>query len=366
MIQLFEPYIRGNAYYPNTTVIELDKLFRAGYIGQGQQVEKFEQLMSDYLGCDAITVNSATSGLHLLFKIFGNDGDEILTTPLTCAASVFPIIHERKRIKWVDVGEDCNIDLDDLERKLSPTTKGILLVHWGGNPINLDEIDRIRNKCYDLYRFYPYIIQDCAHSMGSQWRGRHLGDYYDSVYSLQAIKHLTAGDGGLICSGSSERLKLLRWYGIDREAKGFRCSEDIQEAGFKYHMNDINATIGIENFKDLNWIIERHKDNAKYYLYELPWCSWLDFEKMPYFYLSSHWLYTIYVKDRPKFIKYMADNGVQVSQVHSRLDTHSCLREFKTSLPGLDKIDSTRVCIPVGWHVTKEDREKIVELIKDY
>ena len=115
------------------------------------------------------------------------------------------------------------------------------------------------------------IIQDAAHSIGTTYKGKQLAEFSDYVmYSFQAIKHLTTGDGGLLfCPNEEfyEKAKLLRWYGIDREnnSKDFRCEADVEEWGFKFHMNDVNASIGMANLKDIDKIIDRHKDNGRYY-----------------------------------------------------------------------------------------------------
>lgn len=274
----------------------------------------------------------------------------------------------RKKIKWVDVDDSCNIDLDDLERKLSPTTKFISLVHWGGNVIDLNRIEKIRNKCRALYGFKPIIIQDCAHAIGSQFDGKYLSEYYNAVYSFQAIKHITSCDGGMICTqdkGFSDRLKLLRWYGIDRDdnRKDFRCENDIEEVGFKFHMSDLIAAIGICNFAEFESIVNSHISNATYFNEYLAGTD----VRLIYPLENTHhsyWVYTMHVDKRDDFIKYMKSNGVMTSRVHERNDIHSCVKEFKTALPNLDKVVQSMVCIPCHWAVTEEDREKIVGLIK--
>ena len=127
------------------------------------------------------------------------------------------------------------------------------MVHWGGYPCDLDRVKKIQQQAKDMFGIKPVVIEDCAHSFGSEYKGKPLGTHGNiCAFSFQAIKHLTSGDGGCVAFPKEDQLKrfkLLRWYGIDRDdnRKDFRCESDIAEYGFKMHMNDINATIGIEN-----------------------------------------------------------------------------------------------------------------------
>ena len=374
----------------------VEKVLMSGFIGEGKKVIEFENKLKDYFdNNNLITLNSATSGLHLALHLLQKpfniiettykdsphlsewpglvEGDEVLTCPLTCTATNWPILANRLKIKWVDVDETtCNICLDDLESKLSEKTKVILLVHWGGTPIDLDRVEKIKQICKDKYGFRPMVIEDAAHSMGSTYKAKKLGSTPHSnivVYSFQAIKHLTTIDGGCLLLPDKKlykRAKLLRWYGIDREDnnKEFRCESDIPEWGFKFHMNDICATVGLSNFKHLQVIIDKHKENALYYNKELKNVKNVELfndNKNE----SSYWVYTIKVNKQKKFIEMMKNKGIIVSRIHERNDKHSCVKEYKTKLPNIDNLVNKMICIPVGWWLTKEEREYIVKCIKE-
>ena len=148
MIPLFKVFMSDNISH------EISKVLTSGFIGQGPQVEKFEGLLKDYFGNQNVaTTNSATSAehlaIHMLKKPLGNIGvgDEILSTPLTCTATNWPILTNGIDIKWVDVDtNNCNMNLDDLERKITPKTKAIMVVHWGGYPIDIDRLKDIHTK----------------------------------------------------------------------------------------------------------------------------------------------------------------------------------------------------------------------------
>ena len=388
MIPLFKVFMSP------TAKTEVGKILDSGYIGQGPQVDKFEKDLKNYFDYDYLTaLNSGTSALHLAlhllkkpntnYKTWGGvvvwdqnwpgmqDGDEVLCTALTCTASNFPVLANGLKIKWVDIDpKTLNMDLNDLERKIGPKTKAIIGVHWGGYPLDLNRIQKIQERAQSQYGFSPALIEDCAHAFGSEYRGKKLGNHGNiAMYSLQAIKHITAVDGGILCLPHQklfDRAKLLRWYGINRDdnRKDFRCEADIEEWGFKFHMNDINATVGIENLKHADNIISKHRANAKFYdenLKNIPGVTLL--ERHPD-HNSAFWIYSMLVDDREGFYKWMKKCNITVSQVHERNDKHTCIKDYKSFLPNLDKTVDKVVSIPVGWWVTKKDRQHIVDCIK--
>ena len=374
-IQLFKVHMAP------TAAEEVAKVLNSGYIGQGPKVDEFEDQLKDYFDHDFVqTVNSGTSALHMALHLLKKpnnkwpgiqEGDEVLATALTCTASNFPILANGLKIKWVDIDPTTlNIDLDDLARKITPKTKAIILVHWGGYPNDLDKIKQIQEQAEELYGFKPAVIEDGAHSFGSKYKGKNIGTHGNlTMYSLQAIKHITSIDGGLLLSPHQElhrRGKLIRWYGIDRDSnrKDFRCEADIEEWGFKFHMNDVCATVGMENLKHAAELIKKHQANAAYYdkhLKDIKGVTLLDRHKG---HESAFWIYTMLVDDREGFYKWMKECNIVVSQVHERNDKHTAVKEFKSNLPTLDKTIGKIVSIPVGWWVTKEQREYIVDCIK--
>lgn len=374
MIPLFKVSMSEDVVNPVT------ELLLSGYVGQGSKVDEFEELLAKNIGNPYInTVNSATSGLHLAIRQSNCwEGMEILTTPLTCLATNIPILGNCHDIRWVDVDlNTCNMDLDDLERKLSPKTGAIMVVHWGGYPLDLDRLKEIQDKCYNLYGHRPDIIEDCAHAWGATYKGKKLGNHGNTcVFSFQAIKHFTTVDGGCVVHPNKfawEQGKKLRWYGLDRtKSAEYRCEQNVQDWGYKFHMNDLNATIGINNLPYAEERLQIHRDNGDFYNKQLlGWSCRLRredgvtvLETSSADRESSYWIYTIRVKNRDGFIKMMTNKGIAVSRVHNRNDEHDCMKNFKCALPNLDELCNDMVSIPCGWWVTKEDREYIVECIK--
>lgn len=340
----------------------LEEVLFSGYIGQGPKVEEFEKNFASYIGASRVlSLNSGTSALHLALRLAGVAGGEVITTPMTCTATNWPILANDAKIVWGDIDPETGmLDPADVEKKITRMTQAIMVVHWGGTPANMSAFDSLHEK-YGI----P-IIEDAAHALGAEWEGSKIGNHTAdfTCFSLQAIKHITTVDGGFLLTNDNKELyeegKLLRWYGIDRDQprKDFRCEEDIKQWGYKFHMNDVTATIGLAALPYLDKILAKHRANAAYYdshitnpkIQKPPVSMWGK---------SSYWLYTLRVKSRNRFMKHMSDHGIQVSRVHARNDTHTVVQEFAAKLPGVDEFESHMVCIPVHHGLTSENLQVI-------
>lgn len=345
----------------------LGRTLSSGYIGQGPKVEEFEKKLAKFIGNPyVLTVNSGTSSLHLALRLAGvTAGSEVISTPMTCTATNWPILAQGAKIVWADINPMTgNIDPQSIKKKITKKTKAILAVDWGGYPCDIKTIKKIAGKI-------P-VIEDAAHAFGTTYHKTMVGNTADfTCFSFQAIKHLTAGDGGLLTvlnKNDFHKGKLLRWYGIDREKRSQheRIEIDVVDWGYKFHMNDINATIGLANMKYVQSILKKHRDNAAYYRSALLGLKNITLLSEQKDYLSSYWLFTIRVKRVGTFIQFMNDRNIMVSQVHRRNDTHPVTNQFKASLPGVSEFTSEMVCIPVGWWVTKNERQYIAKCIIDY
>lgn len=372
MLSLFKVFMSKDVLEPLNTVL------MSGYITQGKQVEKFEEELKKLFDYPYIlSLNSATSGLTLAIRLIKdelkcNDDDEVLSSPLTCMATNLPILANNLKIKWVDVDKETGlIDLYDLESKITNKTKIITFVHWGGYPVDLDKLNEILDRKEKEIGFRPYVLEDCAHAFLSEYKGKMIGCHGNfAVFSTQAIKSLTTGDGGLIFCPNEEfynKAKLLRWFGIDREkrnykGKDFRLEHDVTDWGYKYHMNDINATIGLHNLPHIKGLIEKNRKNAKYLYNNLEEHVKI-LNKPSERFNSAYWLFTISIDNKLEFIEYMKKENIMVSQVHQRNDIHSCFKDFKTHLPNMDELEKNIICIPVGWWLEETDLKHIVDKI---
>ena len=384
-ISLFKVFMSKDVIEPVNNVL------LSGYITQGKEVEKYETELKKFLGTEhLLTVNSGTAGLTLATRLlkkkdetfdwpgFDEENDIVLTPALTCFATTCAILANNVKIRWLDVGlETPNISLEDVKRKLNKHTKIIYLVHWGGIPVDLDELDKICEEHKLKFGFKPMVVEDCAHAFGAEFNGKKLSNHGNiCVYSTQAIKHLTTVDGGIITLPNKslyERCKLLRWFGIDRDkrnykGKDFRLEHDISEYGYKFHMNDINATIGLHNLPYIPELLEKMRNNGKYFDEKLKDIEGIKLMKNNPKCNPAYWLYTIRVLNGKKqeFMNKMKKAGIMTSQVHNRNDINSSVKEFEEVLPNLDILEKELVCIPVGWWLEEKDLKYIVEKTKEF
>ena len=352
-------------YLPPKEILmpRLENILYSGYIAQGEVVDSFEKEFAKYIGNkNGLSVNSGSSALHIALILAGvSSGDEVISTPITAEPTNTVIAQTGAKIVWGDIDLNTgNLCPDDVEHKITDKTKAIMAVDYAGIPIDIKRFQQIEKK-YGI----P-VIQDSAHALGSMYDGRKIGNHFKyTIFSFQAIKHMTTVDGGMLCikdDNEFEKAKLLRWFGLEKGVS--RLDNDIQIQGYKYHMNNVNATIGLVQLERINEIIDIYFDNGKYFDQALKGIEGL--ELMNYYPNSepSYWLYTLKVDRKYDFIKMMTKNGVTASELHKRNDLHSIFNASKCELPNVDEFEKKWVHIPCGWWVTPKDREFIVSCIK--
>jgi dTDP-4-amino-4,6-dideoxygalactose transaminase len=265
--------------------------------------------------------------LELACELAGiQPGDEVITPVLTCTATNIPLLHRQAQIVFADIEEDLNINIEDVKQKITPKTKAIVFVHFGGNNRGLRELSKLC-KARGIK-----LIEDAAQAVGSDYWGK--GDY--TCVSLQAIKTLTAGDGGfLICKSKKdhEKAKRLRWFGYDREEKQKKGDTDLKEAGYKYHMNNITAAIGRGNLRSIDKVIAHRKALAEIYNLHP------DIECHP-------WLCIHY--------------GGKGDQHHYRNDKYTIFKKFKSDCPVMDKVENAWCLLPYHHGVSIPQAATIV------
>ena len=347
------------------------RVLYSGYVGEGEEVATFEREFAARIDVPrAVSLNSGTSALHLAchLTVNGRHGAEIITTPMTCMATNTPIVRNGAKIVWADIDPlTGNIDPNGIEALITRNTRAIMIMDWGGNPCDIAAIRKVSQT-----HGVP-LIEDCAHALGSTYRGDPVGRHADYVvFSFQAVKQVSGVDGGcLICASPQDdaRSRLLRWYGIDRmsnEPSDLRCEIDVVEAGYKFHMNNLAAAIARENLKHLDWIVARHRENAQFYNAAFKDSGTIRLAPENPDGTSSCWLYTIHIANRDELMSKLHARGIGASKVHARNDTHSAFAAFRRTLPNCDAFNRTHLCIPVGWWVTARDRERVAETVSMY
>lgn len=359
MIPLVKPYIAPS----NEMMPKLEEILYSGYIAEGESVYRFEREFGEYIqNHNVISVNSGTAALHIALLMIGvGVGDEVISTALTAEPTNTTIAITGAKVVWADI--DINTGLLDphsVRNAITDRTKAIVVVHYAGMVCDMNEFNKISEE------FSIPIIEDAAHALGSHYMNKPVGSNSEyTAFSFQAIKHMTTVDGGMIGlknENGCEAARRLRWFGLDKKTP--RLQNDISRPGYKYGMNNVNATIGSVQLKHIEKIISVHKSNGKFYDKELIGVPGVTL--IPYYDNTepSYWLYTMKVDNRSDFIKMMTDEGITASELHLRNDRHSVFKDSKKELPALDDFYKSFVHIPCGWWVTDEDKHKIVDAIK--
>lgn len=370
MIPMFKVNIPADVDGP------LLETLHSGYITEGPKVKEFEGAFGSLIGNSRVlAVSSGTMALTIALRLAGvKAGDRVVTTPMTCTATNLPILSLGAVPVWADVNPATGlIDPDSVREKVQANglTKAIMAVDWGGMPCDLDALKAIGKQ-----HGVP-VIEDAAHALGAEYKGHNVGQVADyTCFSLQAIKHVTTVDGGVLAvsgDASYRRGRKMRWFGIDREAAvsgDSRIDVDITEWGYKGHMNDVAAAIGLVQLQEHNIgpVLKAQRNHAEYFHSELSGYYLKPIE--PEGKRSAYWLYTILFRapeERGGFRKFMASRGIQVSQVHKRNDQYTVFKDFSGfALPGLDYFSSRMMCIPVHWALSRNDLSQIANACNEW
>lgn len=340
----------------------------SGWVSEGKEVKRFEAALRDKLGLEnPVAVNSGTAALHLALTIAGvGPGDEVILPAQTFAATGLVVLMRQATPVFADVDPTTgNISPESIAQKVTPRTKAVMPVHWGGYPCDLDEITAVAAENGLV------VIEDAAHALGATYKGRPIGSISSlTAFSFQAIKHLTTGDGGVLCCTDPAHVReavARRWFGIDRHncrtsALGARdCN--IQLPGYKYHMNDVAAAIGLGNLESFPRRLARRREIAAFYRATLRGVAGLELLRVEPNREHASWLFTILVDRREDFARRLADKGVPTSVVDLRIDRNSVFGGLRDDLPGQAEFDRRQISIPLHDRLSDEDVAKVVSTI---
>jgi len=340
------------------------------WIGQGPKVEKFESEFQNKFAPSkkAIAVGSGTDALHLAYVLSDiKPGDEVICPVFTCTATNIPLLYMGAKIRFADVQPDTlNMDPTHVKELINEKTKAIVPVHYGGLPCDMDELQSIADE------WGIPIIEDAAHAMGATYKGKSIGDISEyTIFSFQAIKHFTTGDGGmLLVNGENESIsKRIRWFGIDREAKqGGIWENDIKEIGYKYQMTDIAASIGLAGLEEFDKVSNYRKHLFNLYCEELK-----DFSDVEIIGINrtdrehAAWLFTILVNNRYDLQNKLAGAGIESNQMHFRNDRYSIFKGHCNDevFPNMDEVENKYLVLPLHYKLSEEDVRRVCLELKN-
>ena len=366
----------GSPAIEEDEIQEVIHSMKSGWLGTGPKVARFEEDFRRYKDAPyAVAVNSGTAALHLSLLAAGlQQGDEVITTPLTFCATINAIIHADATPVLADVNPvTMNIDPVEVERKISPKTKAILPVHFAGRPCDMDALRNIANR-HNLK-----IIEDCAHAIETEYKGRKAGTFGDfGCFSFYVTKNVVTGEGGMVLTKTEEdasRIKMLALHGMNRDAwkrfsdEGYKHYYVI-ECGFKYNMMDLQAAIGIHQLKrvESNWL-QRQKIWNRYNeaLEGLPLTTPVDPESSS---KHAYHLYTILVDQektgisRDEFLEAMTAHNIGVGVHYLSIAEHPYYQKifgFKPEdHPFSMSIGRQIVSLPLSAKLRNEDIEDVI------
>lgn len=357
---------------------------RKGWMAMGPKTVDFENKFAEYVGCKyAVSVNSATAGLHLAVMALIKPGDEVITTAMTFASTVNAIIYAGGKPVLVDIDPHTfNIDVNEVEKAITPKTKAIIPVHFAGRPCDMDALEALAEK-YNLG-----IIEDAAHALGAQYKGRKIGagrgNNHIAVFSFHPTKNITTGEGGMVCTNdedAAEIMSMQRQNGMSKgawnryQANG-KAHYDIFKPGLKYQMMDIQAAIGRDQLTHLEEFNTRRREIVARYQKELADVKGLilppEIEEGN---VHSWHIYTPLIDidtlgfSRDDFMAQMSKRNIGTAYHYQALHLFTCYGEITGlkagDLPNAEYVSERIVSLPLFPAMTDEDVTDVIEAIKE-
>lgn len=372
-IQVLKP-----KFHVEECLAEVRECLEKGWTGMGFKTVQFEEAWKEYTGHKyAYYLNSNTVGLHLAVKILKmengwNDGDEIISTPITFVSTNHAIMYENMHVTFADVDDYLCLDPVDVEKKINDKTRAIIFVGYGGRVGQLDKIIELCKK-YNLK-----LILDAAHMSGTRVNGVCPGtwDGVDvTVYSYQAVKNLATGDSGMICFAEEKFDKMARqiaWLGINKDTYArsnrgtYAWKYDVDYVGYKYNGNAIMAAIALVQLKYLDEENARRREIVEKYNKAFEGNEKIQIIKAPYHDECSYHIYELVVPDREALLGKLAENDIY-GGVHYRDNIEYSMYTYaRGTCPKAHEISEHIITLPMHMWLTDEDVDKIIKIVNDF
>ena len=377
MRNTYLPY--GKQFINDDDINAVIEILKSDYLTTGPAIEKFEKKVAEYVGASyAVSFSNGTAALHgACFAAGISSGDEVITTPITFAASANCVLYQGGKVVFADINpQTYNISPIDIEKKITPKTKAIIPVHFTGQPVQLEEIQKIADN-YNLV-----VIEDAAHAIGSVYKGKKVGSFSDmTMFSFHPVKHITTGEGGIITTNNLDYYKKLlqfRSHGITRDPELLHENHgpwyyEMQFLGYNYRMTDIQAALGASQLNKLDSFVDRRKQIVAAYNesfigmaevqvpYQLP-----DTDSSWHLYVLKLNLEKLNASRKEVFEELQKLNiGVNVHYipVHT-LPFYQQLGYLKGSLPEAEKLYEEIISLPLFPVMQNQDIQDVIDAVK--
>ncbi len=352
----------------------LRPVFAYGYFGQGSQVAEFETALKNYLGAEyVLATNTGTSALHLALDALDiGEGDEVIVPSLTFVASFQAIGATGATPVPCDIVPDTLLlDLADAERRITPRTKALMPVHYAGNPCDPDSLLQMQE------RYGIRTVEDAAHAFGSTWNGRRIGSFGDIVcFSFDSIKNITCGEGGAVVCRDPELAELMRQkrlLGMDRRPQSKSACADqkwqmpVATQGFRYHMSNINAAIGLEQLKKVECFISRRREICR--RYDEAFCGVEGLAVLPIDYreCAPH-IYVVRVKDgqRNCLMDFLKSKDVETGINYALNHLQPYFRKEGVRLPAAEAAYGEILSLPLHCALSDADVDYVIRSVQNF
>lgn len=363
-IPLFKVFMAPSVHAALKPVLE------SGRLATGPKVAEFESCFAAWVrATEAAATSDASGALTLALYLAGvRPGDEVITSPVACSATVSPIANLFATPVWCDINPRTGMpDADHIEAAITEKTRAVLFYYWSGDVADVGDIQvRLRRRGIKL-------IEDASEALGAEWHGRRLGGVADfTVYSFYATKHITTGEGAMLLAanpGMVRSARHLRRFGIDPSKLRLPNGDlnivfDIPLAGFNFPMNEMAAVMGMEHLTHADRVVSQHRANGRYYDNALAGISGLTLLDRPADGVSGYWTYSLLAERRDDLIRKLLSNGIGAQRLHLRNDGYSCFAGGARLLPGVAAFDLQNLSIPCGWWVGDAERAHVVDVIR--
>lgn len=353
------------------------EVLRSGWLGLGPRTEQFEQQFANRVGSRyAVALNSGTAALHLAMDVLGiGPGDEVIVPSITFISTVHAVSYVGATPVFADIEPDTmNISVQDIERKITDKTKAIIVVHLGGHPCDMDAVHALAQSKGIK------VVEDAAHACGAEYKGRPIGSVSDiTCFSFHAVKNLTSGEGGAVtCNADwiNRKLREKRWVGISRDTwmrssheKVYAWQYFVDEVGYKYHMNDVQAAIGLVQLHKLDQLNGRRREIVEAYQTGLKDLEWIELpQEKPYARSSWHLFQIKFNVEnlRDRMIAHLHEHNIASGVHYYPCHLHPCYIHLKAVVPVSSEIWKRILTLPIHPNITDRDLERIIGRIREF
>lgn len=372
MINLYIPY--GKQTIDDDDIKAVVEVLKSDFITTGPKIDEFERKVADYVGARyAVAIANGTAALHAACFAAGiGDGDEVITTPITFAASANCALYCGAKPVFADIDkESYNISLAGIKEKITEKTKSIIAVHFTGQPCEMDEIHKIAKENNLI------VIEDAAHALGADYKGKKIGSLSDmTTFSFHPVKHITTGEGGMIVTNDEkfyERLKLFRTHGITREEKYLSKNDgpwyyEQIDLGYNYRITDIQCALGVSQMDKLDGFVAKRRTLVERYNKAFENISEIVTPKQVDGCNNSYHLYVIQVNNRLDVFNKLRAAGIGVNVHYIPVYKHPYYQKNgydKVYCPNAEDYYEHCISLPLYPKLTIEEQDYVIDKVID-